>query len=116
LIAADAPKADMACRGVDQFEMTCSRAMGPATVEYAEMQPAPLGTLRGIGVFGLRESQSAAVAPPCGRANIMQTVNRTVQSRKCLMAIMLTYSLWRCNKHRNRSYNYAYNINSPHLF
>ena len=29
---------------------------------------------------------------------------------------MLTYPLWRCNKHRNRSYNYAYNVKSPHSF
>jgi len=46
----------------------------------------------------------------------MQAVNGTVQSRKCLLAIMLTYSLWRCNKHRNRSYNYVYSVNSLHRF
>jgi hypothetical protein len=46
----------------------------------------------------------------------MPAVNETVQSRKCFLAIRLTYPFWQCNKHSNCGCDYIYNVKSQHSF
>jgi hypothetical protein len=124
LIAADPPKADMACRGVDRFEMTCRRAMGRQQLNTQKCEP-PLWALCVVSEYSAYQNRSSR--PPlrradrrdtteCRRANIMQAADGTVQSRKCLLAIMLTYSFWQCSKHCNRGCDCVYKVKLLHSF
>jgi hypothetical protein len=105
----DADESDVPRRGIDRLRMARSQPIASAIVGGAEMRMAPLVTLRGSEVltYPVRGRRSAArivaTLPQCGRAGIMQAVNATVKSRKCLPAIMLTYSFWQCNKRRDRA-------------
>jgi hypothetical protein len=99
LIAAEAPKADMLVE-VPTGSRWRAAAMGRQQLTTQKCNP-PLQALCVVSEYSaygnlsprpslLRADRRAL--RQCGRANIMQAVNGTVQSRKCLLAIMLTYS------------------------